>query len=283
MAKYIFSHLEEFEKFKEDSKTAIITDVDGTISRIAPKPDEAVVTTEMKNILTLLANKFKLVAVVSGRSVEDVKKLVGLDNVLYVGNHGLEYLRDGKIQFEPEVERYIPIVKKAARTLQEDKSCSMEGVLLEDKGVCFCVHYRMCSEPEKTRKKLLKSIESAVKTAKEEGLEKLSIKEGRKVLEIKPPAGYDKGTILEKIVLKNHVEKVLYLGDDITDNDAFCKIKELRDVDGKSVLKEREKGFDGESILVLSGEIPYYMKKNASFFVKNVDEVQKFFEWLAED
>lgn len=283
MAKYIFSHFEEFEKFKEDSKTAVITDVDGTISRIAPKPDEAVVTTEMRNILTRLADKFKLVAVVSGRSVEDVRKLLGLDNVLYVGNHGLEYMKDGKIQFEPEVERYIPIVKKAARTLQKDKSCSMEGVFLEDKGVCFCVHYRMCSEPEKTRKKLLKSIESAVKTANEEGLEKLSIKEGRKVLEIKPQAGYDKGTILEKIVLKNHVEKALYLGDDITDNDAFCKIKELKDVDGGSALKEHEKDFDGESILVLSGEIPDYLKKNTSFFVKNVDEVQKFFEWLAED
>lgn len=272
--KYLFSHLEEFEKFKNDPETAVITDIDGTISQIASKPAEAVVTLEMRNVLTRLADKFKLVAVISGRPVKDAQKIVGVDNLLYVGNHGLEYLKNGKIHVEEEIERYVPIIKEIARKIEENNSCNIKGILFEDKDLCFSIHYRLCKEPEKAREIILNSIEDALKTTKNDNrYENLKIKEGRKIVEIRPPIGYDKGTILEKLTSENQVKKLVYFGDDITDNDAFSKLNQL-----KSGNK-----FDGESVLVLSEEIPDYLKKNASFFVKNVEEVQKFFKWLLND
>jgi trehalose 6-phosphate phosphatase len=274
MMKYLFSHLEEFEKFKNDPETAVITDIDGTISQIVSKPDEAVVTSKMRNFLTRLADKFKLVAVISGRPVKDAQKIVGVDNLLYVGSHGLEYMKNGKIHVEEEVERYVPIIKEVACKLEEEDSCNIEGVLFEDKGLCFSIHYRLCEEPEKAREIILDSLEDALKTTKNDNrCENLKIKEGRKIVEIRPPIGYDKGTILEKLTSENHVEKLVYFGDDITDNDAFSKLNQLK----------CENKLDGESVLVLSEEIPDYLKKNASFFVENVDEVQKFFKWLLND
>ena len=274
IVKYLFSHLEEFEKFKNDPKTAVISDIDGTISQIVSKPDEAVVTPEMRNVLTRLVDKFKLVAVISGRPVRDARKIVGVDNLIYVGSHGLEYMKNGGVHVEEEVERYVPIIKEIARKLEEEDSCNIEGVLFEDKDLCFSIHYRLCKEPEKAREIILDSLEDALKTIKNDNrYENLKIKEGRKIVEIRPPIGYDKGTILEKLTSENQIGKVVYFGDDITDNDAFSKLNQLK----------CENKIDGEPVLVLSEEIPDYLKKNASFFVKNVDEVQKFFKWLAED
>ncbi len=274
IVKYLFSHLEEFKKFKNDPQTAVITDIDGTISQIVSKPDEAVITPEMRNVLTRLADKFKLVAVISGRPVKDAQNIVGVDNLLYVGSHGLEYLKNGKIHVEEEVESYVPIIKEIARLLEEKDSCNIEGIFFEDKGLCFSIHYRLCKEPEKAREIILNSIEDVLKTSRNDnGCENLKINEGRKIVEIRPPIGYDKGTILEKLTSENQIKKLVYLGDDVTDNDAFSKLNQLK----------RKNKMDGESLLVLSEEIPDYLKKNASFFVKNVDEVQKFFKWLLND
>lgn len=266
MPEYLFDHLDAFEKLKNNT-TGIITDIDGTISEIAPTPDKAVVTPVMRDLLRRLLEKYKFAAVLSGRCVEDARRMVGVDGLLYVGNHGLEYLKDNEIYLDPQVEKYLPAIKKVTKEIQGGKLCTLEGILFEDKGTCFTIHYRLCEDPEEVRKKILKTVENA------ESLKDLKIKEGRKILEIRPPIGHDKGTILQKLILENHLENVIYLGDDITDSDAFLKLKELKE----------EGLIDGESVLVLSGEIPDYLRDNASFFVESVDEVVRFFRWLLKD
>lgn len=262
---YLFDHLDAFERFK-DSKTGIITDIDGTISEIAPTPDEAVITPIMRDSLKKLTDKFKLVAVLSGRSVEDARRMVGVDGLLYVGNHGLEYLKDGEKYIEPEVEKYLPAIKKVTKDIQSGELRKVDGIIFEEKGVCFSIHYRLCEDPEKAKKMVLDTLENTRKSTD------LKIREGRKVVEIRPPIGHDKGTILQKLVTENQLEKVIYLGDDITDADAFYKLKELKN-----------EGLDGESIVVVSREVPDYVKENASFFVESVDEVGEFFNWLSKD
>lgn len=264
MPKYLFDHLDAFERFK-DSKTGIITDIDGTISEIAPTPDEAVITPIMRDSLKKIAEKFKLVAVLSGRSVEDARRMVGVDGLLYVGNHGLEYIKDGEIHIEPEVEKYLSAIKKVTKDVQEGDLSKIEGILFEEKGICFSIHYRLCEDPKKAKKMVLDTLEDAQKYTD------FKIREGRKVVEIRPPTAHDKGTILQKLVTENQLEKVIYLGDDITDADAFYKLKELK----------KERLVDGESIVVISREVPNYVKENASFFVESVYEVGKFFDWLS--
>jgi len=262
----VFKNLDAFTTFKDDPKTGIITDIDGTISKIAPTPDEAVVEPLIKDSISKLVKRFKLVAVVSGRSVEDAQRMLDIDGILYVGNHGLEYLKDGKRYIEPDVVKILPQLKKATEKIQNGDICRIPGILLEEKGVCFSIHYRQCEDSEKTRKIILDCLKKLEQ-------KDLKVTEGRKLVELRPPIAFNKGSILEKIVSDNNLKKVIYLGDDITDVDAFDKIKEL-----VSLNK-----VDGAAIAVKSMEVPPYVMDHADYWVDNVDEVGKFFLWLTEN
>ncbi len=267
MPKYLFNHLNEFENFRKDKKTAVITDIDGTISKIVLDPYEATISQIMRITLEKMANKFQLVGIITGRNVKNARDMLEVDGLLYIGSHGLEYLKDGEIYIEPEVEEYFPIIQKIARNIQgEEELCNIKNILFQEKGLCFTAHYRKCEDPEGTRRKILDTINE------QEGLEKFKITEGRKVVEIRPKIGHDKGTILEKLIFENAVEKIIYLGDDVTDVDAFKKLNELKE----------NGNVNGAGIVVVSEEVPEFVRENASFYVNGVDEVQKFFNWLLE-
>jgi trehalose 6-phosphate phosphatase len=266
VTKYLFNNLKYLKTFKNDNSTAIITDVDGTISEIAPTPDEAVVTDSMRRELVKLKDKFRLVAVISGRSALNAREMVGVNGLLYVGNHGLEFLKDGDLFMFPEVRKYLPQIKKAGKKIKEGDLSCINGLLFEDKGICFSIHYRLCNPSENVREKILNFIKN------DPDCKNLKISGGRCLVELKPPVGCDKGTILSNIIEQYNLEKIIYLGDDVTDTDAFKRLKEL----------ENHETFIGASVLVLSNEIPSYVKKNSSFFVNNVDEVHKFFKWLLD-
>jgi trehalose 6-phosphate phosphatase len=262
--KYLFKNLEYLETFKNDRSTAIVTDIDGTISEIAPTPDEALVTDSMRNELIKLKEKFRLVAVVSGRSVLNARKMVGVEGLLYVGNHGLEFLKDGRISMYPEIEKYLSQIQKTGQKLKNGDLSNINGLIFEDKGICYSIHYRLSNPLENPREKIINTLQN------DPECKKLKISEGRQLVELKPPVSYDKGTILNNIIEQHNLGKIIYLGDDITDADAFKKLKEL---ETKGKIK-------GASVLVLSNEIPSYVKKDSSFSVNDVNEVLKFFRWL---
>ena len=267
MPKYLFDHLSEFEDFRKDEKTAVITDIDGTISKIVLDPYEATISQIMRATLKKLVNKFQLVGIITGRNVRNAEEMLEVEGLLYIGSHGLEYLKDDEIYIEPEVEEYLPLIQKVAQNIQtEEELCNIKNILFQEKGLCFTVHYRKCEDPEGTRRKILDAINEL------EGLEKFKITEGRKVVEIRPKIGHDKGTILEKLLFENALGKIIYLGDDVTDVDAFNKLKELKE----------ESKVNGVGIVVVSEEVPDYVKENASFYVNGVEEVQRFFNWLLE-
>jgi trehalose 6-phosphate phosphatase len=265
VTEYLFDNLKHLETFKGDSSTAIVTDIDGTISEIAPTPTGALVTDSMREEMVKLHRKFVLVAVISGRSVVNAREMVGVDELIYVGNHGMEFLEDGKISLYPEVEKYLPQMKKTGQKLQKGDLSHIDGLLFEDKGICFSIHYRLASHSEDVREKILNNIKN------DPECEELKIAEGRQLVELKPPLSCDKGTILDNIVQKYDLKKVIYLGDDITDLDAFNRLKVL----------ENQGKIRGASVLVCSSEIPSDVKKGSSYFVNSVDEVLKFFQWLS--
>ena len=265
-SKYLFEHLDEILDFKEDNKTAIITDIDGTISRIVPTPVEAEVEEYMKDTINNLAKKFKFTGVMTGRSIENALDMIGNKNLIYIGNHGLEELKDGKVYIDPEVEEFIPVIKEVGESIKQ-KLSNYDCILFQDKELSYTVHYRLCDDGEKIRKIAL----DAIGEIKDSNL--LKIGEGRKVIEIRPPVGHNKGTILQNLILDNNIKKIIYLGDDITDTDAFIKLNELNEQEKVMAI----------SVVVISKETPEYVKKSASYYVKSVDEIQKFFEWLSNN
>jgi trehalose 6-phosphate phosphatase len=98
----------------------------------------------------------------------------------------------------------------------------------------------------------------------------LQINHGKKIVEVRPPVGNNKGKIVEKIVENNNINQLIYLGDDTTDVDAFKEIVKLR----------KQDNVQAESIVVCSSETSSEIYESAGYAVKNVEGVEKFFNWL---
>ena len=201
--------------------SALISDVDGTLSPIVSSPQEAEVLPECRRALAKLAGSLDLVAVVSGRQVEDVHRMVGLDQLTYIGNHGLESWSrvDG---YRNKASSYTSTMAEVLRMLK-DKLESLEGIHLEDKGTVVAIHYRTSPQPAIARRVILKAIEEVP------AISGLGIGEGKRVIEIRPSLAINKGTVITELAKAYRLKGILYLGDDLTDIDAFRAIRDLRE------------------------------------------------------
>ena len=117
---------------------AVLTDIDGTLAPIVPTPDMSEVSEELKDLLRRLSETFLLVAGISGRKTEDAYDLIGLEDVLYFGNHGFEILRDGEVEVIPDALPYLDRVQELERLAREE--LAPEGALIEEKGITASVH-----------------------------------------------------------------------------------------------------------------------------------------------
>src|ERR687897_1856737 len=125
--------------------SAVVTDIDGTVSPIAPTPAEAMVDPGAQAALAVLAERLAAVAVVSGRAPQDGVAMVGLPELIYVGNHGLERIARGTPWMHPVAAAAQPAI---AAALAEIESAARAGgdlpwLLIENKGVTGTIHYRL--------------------------------------------------------------------------------------------------------------------------------------------
>jgi trehalose 6-phosphate phosphatase len=202
--------------------SGILLDIDGTLAPIVERPEDASVPSPTRDLLAALGDRYRLVACLSGRRAADARRVVGLDSISYVGNHGLEYLRPGAVEPEtsPELARHAARVEAFAAAAFTERLREL-GVRLEDKHAIWSFHWRQASEERAAREQL----ERVAADARDE---RLVPHWGRKVLEIRPPLAHDKGAALESLVRAEELESALYVGDDTTDLDAFRKLRELR-------------------------------------------------------
>jgi trehalose-phosphatase len=193
-------------------------DVDGTLAPIAPQPTLARVPDRTRDVLAaLVAMPRVTVGLVSGRAARDAKRLVGVEGVWTVGNHGAEIIAPtGDVSVDPEVSRYAEPMARTAQLL-EPLVAPIVGVVLENKTWTLSVHYRAADERVLPR---LRDIVGDV--AAEHGLR---VTEGKKVLELRPPIRVDKGTAIERLARDlgglTDGASILFAGDDVTDEDAF--------------------------------------------------------------
>jgi trehalose 6-phosphate phosphatase len=200
---------------------ALVTDIDGTLSPIAPSPEEAEVLPGCRKALADLAKVLHLVAVVSGRRVEEAHRMVGLDQLTYIGNHGLERW-DSAGGYRSEAEPYAALMAEALRALRHELQ-GLAGVRLEDKESVISIHYRASPNPAAARQAIL---EASKRVLPEDGP---TIAEGKKVIEVRPPLAVDKGTVVRGLVREHDLRGIVYLGDDLTDVDAFRAVRDLRE------------------------------------------------------
>ena len=195
-------------------------DYDGTLAPIRQQPKLALLSPRRKAFLRRLASQpgIKL-AIISGRKLADIKKLVGLRNIIYVGNHGLEIEAGGRRWIHPAAKKFSPILKKIGTALS--KRLRFPGLRIEDKGLTLSVHYR--SIPRGNLARLKKDFREAVEAWKN----KIRVTRGKMVFEIRPPVKWGKGKAVKWLVKKLKLGGYfpVYFGDDRTDEDAFRSLR----------------------------------------------------------
>jgi trehalose 6-phosphate phosphatase len=188
---------------EDPARAALLLDVDGTLAPIVPRPDDARVPPQTQAELRRLNGRYGLVACISGRTGDDARKVVGVAELVYVGNHGLE--------LEPEANAW------ADRLHAFLAETDWPPDLVEDKRLSAALHYR--SRPD-----LRGTAEAVAERAQTAGFE---ARFGRQVLELLPPISANKGTAIRRLLEERALDRALYAGDDTTDLDAFAALDSL--------------------------------------------------------
>ncbi len=250
--KHLFEDWKEIQgRIQRAKYLFLFMDYDGTLTPIVDRPDLAFCPSAVKRHLDKLRDLPGVsIAIISGRSLEDVREKVGVSGITYVGNHGLD--------IENPAGRHKRLLTSARRTELkkmtrhwQDSLKEIPGILLEEKGSTLSVHYRHV--PQKWFTKVRQVLEAEL----QQWGDRWEIAHGKMVLEIRPKMDFSKGEATRQI-LKSFPSRDLlpiYLGDDQTDEDAF------------RVVKGR-----GVSVYVGPGSVP----SEADFFLQDPSEVQEF-------
>jgi trehalose-phosphatase len=255
---YLFDRIEKIlAQLKSTKSIFFFFDYDGTLTPIVSHPEQAILSEETKALLLALKKNPKfLLAIVSGRSLKDIRKLVGLKKIYYIGNHGLEIFtpqRGTKQIISKEV--FLELAR--IRNRLNSQFNVVDGLIIEDKGCILTIHYR--NVDLKRVPPILMALKKEIKGSRIP----LCLGYGKMVFEIRPESTVNKGTAV--LELLNQIDRdgvlPLYIGDDQTDEDAF------------KVLKRR-----GITIFVgLSGN------SSAQYYVNDPFEVYQFLKMVQEE
>ena len=202
-------------------------DFDGTLAPIVDEPDDAVMDADCRaHVAQLATNPSVEVAVISGRAIDDLRERVGLDDVVYAGNHGLELRRDDRTEVVPEAADQRDVIDGVCTAIEE-RTASIPDCTVEHKDVTATVHYRQV--PDDSVAAVVDAVEDAVADV-DDTLEVLA---GKQIREIRPHVAWDKGRIVDLLAEEVPDDwETVYVGDDTTDEDAF----EVVEPDGIGVL-----------------------------------------------
>ena len=207
-------------------RSAILTDIDGTIAPIVSEASQAVVPNGTRELLRRLAERYALVGCLSGRRALDARRVVGLNELFYSGNHGVELLLpgDSEVRPDPSLDGHQDDARSFVDGLDRSE-LERVGLRTEDKGPIIGLHWRGAPN-EEAAESLAHEIASK---AEWQGLVP---HRGKKVLEIRPNVPINKGIAVAALLPARPVDAALYGGDDLTDVDAFMALRTLQN-DGR--------------------------------------------------
>ncbi|MCL2448893.1 MAG: trehalose-phosphatase [Polyangiaceae bacterium] len=187
-----------------ESNALLAFDYDGTLAPIVPDPEQAWMRPQTRELLHEVTKRYRVI-VISGRAQPDVmKKVRGVGIFETVGNHGIEP-RHSSDRYVETVQAWLPVLQEAV--------ASAVGVTIENKIYSMAIHYRHAPEREKARRAIMKVAQK---------LGDVRIIRGKLVVNVVPAGAPDKGTALKRERDRLHYDKVLYVGDDETDEDVFA-------------------------------------------------------------
>jgi len=207
----------------DPARSAILTDVDGTLAPIVARPELAAVPSRTRELLRALNDLYGLVGCISGRRALEARRLVGVEEIAYAGNHGLELLMPG--EDEPQLDPALAGAERVARDFIagfDNEDLRATGFRLEDKGPIQSLHWRGADDERAAEAR-------AHEIAAEAGRAELEPRWGRKVLELRPLGGGGKDTAVAALLAGEEIVAALFAGDDRTDLDAFRRLRDLRE------------------------------------------------------
>jgi trehalose 6-phosphate phosphatase len=246
-------------------RPAVFLDYDGTLTPIVDRPEDALISASMRAAVRALAARCS-VCVVSGRDRRVVQQLMGIEDLVVAGSHGFDIWRPetGTVERE-EGAGFEDLVERVTARLREEVG-SIDGALIEPKRSSVALHYRLVGEAGRTR------IAAVVDALLADHPGELKVTPGKMVYEIQPAVDWDKGKavlyLLELLGLDGDDVIPLYLGDDITDEDAFEAL-----------------GSRGVGILVGETGDPELGARStaAAFRLRSPEEVEHFLRALAQE
>jgi trehalose 6-phosphate phosphatase len=251
----------------DPARTAVLTDVDGTLAPIVERAEEAAVPAAARQALAALSERYALVGCISGRRAEEARRLVGLDSLAYAGNHGLELLLPGeeKLRPDPSIAGRETEAAEFLAGVGEDRFDGA-GLRQEDKGPIQALHWRG-SEDEPAAE------DRAHEIAIEAGKAGLEPRWGRKVLELRPAGGGGKDGAVASLLADEQIDRATYAGDDRTDLDAFRRLRQLQE-EGRLTA--------AVCIGVLSAEAPAELAEESDLTVEGLDGWLGILRWLGD-
>lgn len=232
----------------------MLLDYDGTLTPIVDDPAKALLAGEMRATVRELSKR-AAVAVISGRDLEDVGRLVEIKSIAYAGSHGFDVRLSGGRRVEhADGSRYLPALAAAEQELRQ-RLRDVPGARIERKKYAIAAHYRRAQEQD------VPAIETVVDDVLRQhaNLRKTA---GKKVFELRPAAQWNKGSavlwLLQELGMDDGVP--VYIGDDETDEDAF-------------------EALSGRSVTIAVQET--VQPTAARFSLADTGEVRRFLEWLA--
>jgi alpha,alpha-trehalase len=243
--------LDGISRKAEGKRLAVFLDYDGTLSPIVETPDLAVMPEDIREAVTALSRHCP-VGIISGRDLKDVRDKVRIEDIVYAGSHGFDIAGPKGLQVEDTVgEEFLSVLDKAEKALSQ-KLDAIQGLLVERKKFAIAIHYRRV-DPEKVER-----VEAVVDEVAA-GHPELRKSYGKKIFELQPKTDWHKGKALFSLLraLRLDREDVLpfYIGDDVTDEDAFRALK-------------------GRGIGIVVRDLPH--ETAATYSLKNPDEVRRF-------
>jgi trehalose 6-phosphate phosphatase len=248
-------HLEDIRRQLDNKDVVVFLDYDGTLTPIVDRPDQALLSSAMRQTLRDLASCCP-VAIISGRDRADVQELVHIDAIVYAGSHGFDIADPQNRQVPYEMGTTFGPLLEEAETALRQKLAAVEGAFVEPKKFSLAVHFRNAAQAD----------EAAVEAIVDDVLTHypdLRKGRGKKVFDLQPRINWHKGKavlwLLQALQLDGTNVLPIYIGDDLTDEDAF------------KALAQR-----GIGIVVEDSARP----TAASYVLKNPIEVQVFLRQL---
>ena len=239
------------QTIRKAGKALLLFDFDGTLSQIERNPGDAQLDERLKPLLAkLLMIKNITLGIVSGRALFDIEKRVGLKNIIYAGNHGLEAHGNGIRFTHPRSESLRKNIEVIMR--EASQGTRIRGLFIENKGPTGSIHYRNVAPRELGR--VLSLVNRIKPLCERKGF---CFRQGKKVFDIIPELKWGKGAFVQWLEKETGRPLVVYTGDDATDEDVFRAMKK----EGISIRVGELKGSAASYYLQSQRDMPALLKR----------------------